>query len=476
MISMMRRSPADSLNYFSGDKRHPAKRQAVFTPTARVMAKSIFTTRTSLLNINFQRRTKMSVISEYQLTHCSMKLLAYLFYYRGMTALQLSQMYYESEKPFPTQKSSVHNYLSKLKKQNLVASKKLEDSVRPGSLYYLTPKGLEAVKEILNIEIGATENGFILLNEQKGIPTQSDLPYSLYQPPKQQIQHHLLLIDFFIRLRIHFFEEESVDHRLSMYCSTPYTYNNMDGKIRPDAEIILPNGDAYWLEVDRSTESHSQLLAKFQNYKNFLSYLEENNLPIPFKGIIFLADEKQQMYGMNRRWMNILSAYLKSMDPNQAADIRLLMTPLNRVEKTLRFEMKRVQLNKSATQLLHEKLHQRGYHRILPFIRKSDQSLFYAIAMNKKSYKIFYVHVSNAYDSSLYTNFHQFIQRLMEINQKDEVKQLQPEGVEQIVFHLDQTPYIIPTLHGDHDLKDIEAELEMLSEDITFIQLDTEDV
>jgi hypothetical protein len=250
----------------------------------------------------------------------------------------------------------------------------------------------------------------------------------------------------------------------------------MDGKIRPDAEIILPNGDAYWLEVDRSTESHSQLLAKFQNYKNFLSYLEENNLPIPFKGIIFLADEKQQMYGMNRRWMNILSAYLKSMDPNQAADIRLLMTPLNRVEKTLRFEMKRVQLNKSATQLLYEKLHQRGYHRILPFIRKSDQSLFYAIAMNQKSYKIVFVHVSNAYDSSLYTNFHQFIQRLMKINQKDEVKQLQPEGVEQIVFHPDPTPYIIPTLHGDHDLKDIEAELEMLSEDITFIQLDTEDV
>ena len=418
----------------------------------------------------------MSVISEYQLTHCSMKLLEYLFYYRGMTALQLSQMYYESEKPFPTQKSSVHNYLSKLKKQNLVASKKLEDSVRPGSIYYLTTKGFEVVKEMLNIDAGATENGFILLNERNGIPTQSDLPYSLYQPPKQQISHHLLLIDFFIRLRIHFSEEESVDHRLSMYCSTPYTYNNMDGKIRPDAEIILPNGDAYWIEVDRATESHSQLMAKFQNYKNFLSYLKKNNLPIPFKGIVFLTDEKQQTYGMKRRWMNILSAYLKSMDPNQAADIRLLMTPLNRVEKTLRFEMKRVQLNQSATQLLYEKLHQRGYHRILPFIRKSDQSLFYAIAMNQKSYKIVFVHVSNAYDSSLYTNFHQFIQRLMKINQKDEVKQLQPEGVEQIVFHLDQTPYIIPTLHGDHDLKDIEAELEMLSEDITFIQLDTEDV
>ena len=418
----------------------------------------------------------MSIISEYQLTHCSMKLLAYLFYYRGMTALQLSQIYYESEKPFPTQKSSVHNYLSKLKKQNLVASKKLEDSVRPGSIYYLTTKGFEAVKEMLNIDVGATENGFILLNERNGIPTQSDLPYSLYQPPKQQISHHLLLIDFFIRLRIHFSEEESVDHRLSMYCSTPYTYNNMDGKIRPDAEIILPNGDAYWIEVDRSTESHSQLLSKFQNYKNFLSYLEENNLPIPFKGIIFLTDEKQQMYGMNRRWMNILSAYLKSLNLDQAVDIRLLMTPLNRVEETLRFEMKRMKLNEAAKQLLHEKLHQRGYHRILPFIRKSDQSLFYAIAMNQKSYKIVFVHVSNAYDSSLYTNFHQFIQRLMKIHQKDEVKQLQSEGFEQIVFHPFTNPYIIQALQGDHSLKRMEEELKILHQDIECIQMDALDV
>jgi DNA-binding PadR family transcriptional regulator len=474
MISMMSRSLADSLSHFLGDKQHPAKRQAVFAPTAGVMANSLLTTRTSLLNINFQRRIKMSIISEYQLTHCSMKLLAYLFYYRGMTALQLSQMYYESEKPLPTQKSSVHNYLSKLKKQNLVASKKLEDSVRPGSIYYLTTKGFEVVKEMLNIDVGATENGFILLNERNGIPTQSDLPYSLYQPPKQQISHHLLLIDFFIRLRIHFSEEESVDHRLSMYCSTPYTYNNMDGKIRPDAEIILPNGDAYWIEVDRSTESHSQLLAKFQNYKNFLSYLEENNLPIPFKGILFLTDEKQQLYGMKRRWTNIVSAYLKSMDPDQAADIRLLMTPLNRVEETLRFEMKRMKLNEAAKQLLHEKIHQRGYHRILPFIRKSDQSLFYAIAMNQKSYKIFFVHVGNAYDSSLYTNFHQFIQRRMKIHQRDEVKQLQPEGFEQIVFHPDRDPYIIPALQGDHALKNIEEELGLLNQNITFIQLDME--
>lgn len=58
----------------------------------------------------------MSIISDYRLTHCSMKILTYLLYYRGMTALQLTQMYYEVQQPIPTQKSNIHNYLSKLKK------------------------------------------------------------------------------------------------------------------------------------------------------------------------------------------------------------------------------------------------------------------------------------------------------------------------------------------------------------------------
>lgn len=126
------------------------------------------------------------------------------------------------------------------------------------------------------------------------------MSYDLYQPSKKQLNHHLLLIDFFIYLRINFGEEESIDHRLSMYCSTEYMYNNLEYKIRPDAEIMLTNKESYWIEVDRTTESHSQLLTKFQNYKNFF-YLKKNDLPIPFSAIMFVTDVKQQMYGMNRR-------------------------------------------------------------------------------------------------------------------------------------------------------------------------------
>ena len=417
----------------------------------------------------------MSIISEYRLTNCSMKLLQYLFYYRGMTALQLTQMYYEMETPLSSQKSNIHNYLAKLKKQSLVASKKLDGNIQPGSIYYLTGKGFEAVKEMLNIDVGAREDGFILLNERNGIATQSDLPYSLYQPPKQQLNHHLLLIDFFIRLRIHFGETEPVDHRLSMYCSTPYTLNTVDCKIRPDAEIILSNKESYWIEVDCATENHSQLLAKFENYKNYLSYLKKNNLPIPFKGIIFLTDAKRQTYGLKRRWSNILSAFLKAMYPYQT-DIRLILTPLNKVEETLLFEMKRFTLNQLAKRLVQDKLYQSGYEMVLPYIKSSDYTLSYAIAINKKSYKIFFLHVGNVFDSSLYTSFHQFIQKISKIHQKDAVKHLQQQGFEQIIYHPAKDPYIIPTLQGDHSLGELEEELKLLNQNVEFIEMGALDV
>ena len=404
-----------------------------------------------------------------------MKLLQHLFYYRGMTALQLTQMYYELEMPLSSQKSNIHNYLAKLKKQSLVVSKKLDNTIQSGSIYYLTHKGFEAVKEMLDIEVGAKENGFILLNERNGISTQSDLPYSLYQPPKQQLNHHLLLIDLFIRLRVHFEETEPVDHRLSMYCSTPYTLDGMDGKIRPDAEIILPDKQSFWIEVDCATESHSQLLAKFENYKNYLSHLKRNNLPIPFKGIIFLTEAKQQTYGLKRRWSNILSAFLKAMYPYQT-DIRLILTPLNRVEETLLFEMQRFTLNEWAKRHVHDKLHQSGYEMVLPYIKSSDHSLSYAIAINKKSYKIFFLHVGNVFDSTLYTSFHQFIQKISKIHQKDEVKHLQQQGFEQIIYHPSKDPYIIQTLQGDHMFGDLGEELKLLSQNVEFIEMGAIDV
>lgn len=418
---------------------------------------------------------KMSIISDYKLTNCSMKLLELLYYYRTMTASQLTKMYYELEDPLPTQKSNIYNYLNKLKKQLIVTSKKLDNSTHSGSIYYLTTRGFKVVKEMLNIEIGARGSGYIILNEKMGYPTQSDLPYELYQPPKKQIDHHLLLIDFFIQLRIQFGEDDYIDHRLSTYCSTKYVLNNIENKIRPDATILLPNKEAYWIEIDRATESHSQLLTKFQNYKNYISYLEKNRLPIPFNSIIFVTDAKHQMYGLNRRWANILSAFLEIMHPYET-DIRLIMTPLNKLDETLHFEMNRMKLVDAAKQQINKTLMDKGYNSVHPFIKKSDKTLFYTFGKKQNSYKLFFTGLINEYDSSLYTNFHQFMSKLNTLNKHDLVKGLQPEGFEQIVLHIKDKPYVIPSLPQNNASNKTQQIIEFLNRDTEFIQLNWDEM
>jgi hypothetical protein len=413
----------------------------------------------------------MSIISEYKLSICSMKLLQLLFYYRGMTALQLTKMYYELDNPFPSQKTNIHNYLSKLKKQSLVTSKKLEDSIQPGSLYFLTGIGFEAVKEMLNIEVGFQGNGYILMSERTGYPTQSDLSYELYQPPRLQVSHHLLLIDLFSKLRLISSEEEVIDHRLSMYCSTKYIHNGVECKIRPDAQIILSSKETFWIEVDRSTENHLQLLAKFQNYRNYFDYLKRNDLPLPINGILIVTDTKQQEYGLRRRWTNILAAFLKQMHPFES-EVRIVMTPLNKLEETLYFESNRSHLNRAAQHQLEQKLLTRGYQRVQPFIRKADKSLLYVIASNQNSYKLIYSRIINELDSSLYTSFHQFMNKINSIHKREEFKHLQYKGAEYFALYTRQTPYIPQFLPSDQTNDDTLKELKKLSQQIELIRLE----
>jgi hypothetical protein len=75
----------------------------------------------------------------------------------------------------------------------------------------------------------------------------------------------------------------------------------------------------------------------------------------------------------------------------------------------------------------------------------------------------------------VYTDFHHFTKELSIIQQKNEVKGLMPDGFEQVIVHPNQNPYIIKTLQGDHSTGELEDELEMLNENIEFIQIDLPD-
>lgn len=398
-----------------------------------------------------------------------MKILTYLLYYRGMTALQLTQMYYEVQHPLATQKSSIHNYLSKLKKQGLVDSKKVNDPLHPGSLYWLTPVGLDTAKDLLNIDIGAAETGYIYSLDSQ-YESQADLPYEIYAPPKKQVEHHLSLIDFFNTLRWNFFDDEHIPHRLSMYCSVEYPHGQKQAKIRPDTEIVLPSGDVYWIEIDKSTESHSKLLNKFYNYKHYFDYLKKNKLPFPMKGILFVMDTKQHEGGIKRRWSSILSAFLKVMHPDDV-DVRLLLTPLNKLEQTLRFEMQRKELEAIAGHLLDTNAQLKDYSKVQLYSKSSTKHLLYELAVNNHAYKIIYVNISNTFDSSAYTNFQHFLAHEANIKKKDEVRELNFQGLERIIFYQDDPPQLLKLLHGTESNPKIEDMLKQLSTNLEFVEL-----
>lgn len=398
-----------------------------------------------------------------------MKILMYLLYYRGMTALQLTQMYYEVQQPLNTHKSSIHNYLSKLKKQGLVASRKVNDPLHLGSIYWLTPLGLDTAKDLLNIDIGATGSGYIFSDDNQQ-QTQADLAYEIYAPPQKQVEHHLSLIDFFNTLRLNFFDDEHIPHRLSMYCSVEYSVANKQIKIRPDAEIVLSNGDSYWIEIDKATESHAKLLNKFNNYKHYFDYLKQQKLPFPMKGILFITDTKQHEGGLKRRWSSLLSAYLKVMQTTDV-DVRLLLTSMNKLEQTLRFEMQRKELEAAAKHILDTNAQLDDYSSVHRFSKSSTKHLWYALAVNKQEYKIIYVNISNTFDSSAYTNFQEFLKHEQNIKKKDEVRKLIFQGSEQIIFYQDELPSLIKQLHGTESNIKIEDMLKQLSTNLEFIEL-----
>ncbi|MDE3840260.1 hypothetical protein C0966_13035 [Bacillus methanolicus] len=410
------------------------------------------------------RRIEMAKVLGYQISETSMKLLTLLFYYRGMTALQLAKMYFKSHNPTAVQKSSVHNYLRKLKDQKLVTSKKLDGDNYVGSLYYLTQAGLEVVKSLLNIEDGQTGTGYILANENKE-DTQADLEYGIYKPPMEQIHHHLILIDFFVRLRL--MSNQQVDHRLSMYASKEYEYNGKEAKIRPDAEVVLPYDRHYCIEIDRATESHSQLIQKFENYRHYFEYAEEINEKLP-TAIVFVTDEKQYQYGMNRRWTNVLAAYLKTMG-DYALKVNLFMLPLNKVEHFIRFETYRPQLNRKVQTLLEKTLIQKGnYKDVQTFKQPTDySSIDYMIAFTQTKYHVYFVRVAYEYDASIFSGFHHFINNLGDIHRKQQTP-YKPSGVSQAIFYTDERPFLPDYMRKNYDLpQEFLSHLELLSQHLS---------
>ena len=188
------------------------------------------------------------------------------------------------------------------------------------------------------------------------------------------------------------------------------------------------------------------------------------------KAILFVTDTKQHEGGLKRRWSNILSAFLKVMHPDDV-DVRLLLTPLNRLEQTLRFEMQRKEFETIVKDFLDTNAQLEDYPNVHRYSKASTKHLWYALAVNDHAYKMIYVNISNTFDSSAYTNFQLFLAHEPNIKKKDEVQKLTFQGLERIIFYQENPPQLLHQLHSNESNRKIEEVLKQLSTNLELVEL-----
>jgi hypothetical protein len=391
----------------------------------------------------------MAYVFGYNLTHYSERIIEILMKYRGITAKQLTAMMYPSVQYSLSEEKSVYNYLRKLKKQGLVASYKLQANVANGSIYYLTSKGYDCAKDMLNIEEGETGTGWIPFYEYES-SSLGDLPYDLYLPPIKQPAHHLMLIDFFVQLNM--IEEDAYDrihHRLNLYAAQTYEVNGHKYRYRPDAEVGI-GSKRFAIEIDRATESHEQLLQKFETYKRYLDYCVESDdlvgLSEKIDGIIFVVESKRRDHGIKRRWTNILSAFLKKMAPYQHK-VNLIMTTVDATGDTLLFELNRDGFEKKARKEVENILKTQGHKEVTSWYDKTTQESLFAHGLNSTGYQVFFNAISQEFESKLYTRYLDFLNKRLHFatdpEDVEKIRDLDYKGYEKVIFYNKHQPYIV---------------------------------
>lgn len=384
-----------------------------------------------------------------------------------MTALQLAQKIHNTYIPKPSQKSMIHNYLKRLKQQKIVASKKLEDDVDLGSIYYLTPKGVNVAKDLLNIELGQIGYGYLFADQfaSEGYHTHADLEYSIYKPPLEQTGHHLLLIDTLIKLDF-LDKEDLIDYRLSMYATRDYSFNKGNGTLRPDAEMLIEGSRNYFIEIDKGTEGYQQLFEKFTNYRQYLSQLKEEELPV---AILIITDEKRQLYGLKRRWTTVLTAYLNAMGP-LSAKINLILSPINRLEETISLEFQRSHSQELVKEKIRTHLLNEGYTAVKFYSYKSLLQPF-AIAIKENKYKLVYTRLANEFESLVFGGFFLFLKQMPEIESQIQKHELQRMGLEQMVLYKGHQPYLPSVFPKGRWSDDQKLYTEILYHQLTFLPI-----
>lgn len=345
----------------------------------------------------------------YSLSPKTERLLTLLLSYRGMTARQLADIFYKTHQISLSQEKSIYNDLAKLKKQGLVKSMRLQQSVSKGSLYYLTPSGYDFTKDLLNVHQGQKATGW--MPPDYGVYDVADLSYELYLPPLKQTAHHLMLIDFFIELHASSDELwEVLPHRHNLYAARKYMTEKGEQQYRPDAEILI-NGELFTVEIDRATESHEQLLQKFRTYKNYLDSHANDSSKDQLAGILFVVESRRRDQGIRRRWHNILSAFFKVLFA-YSNQVNLILTTMDQVSDTLHFEQQRSSYKTQIEKRLCDYLPDNQEAHILSSQTFND-ALIACVPISHSKYRLLFCEVAHEFESAIYAKYILFQKKLL---------------------------------------------------------------
>lgn len=388
----------------------------------------------------------MPYILGFKLSERDEKILEFLFSYRGITAKQLIILLLGKSLYSLSEEKSVYNSLRKLKNQGLVSSHRLQDTVTNGSMYYLSPKGYNLMLDLLNIETEQQGQGWL---PHGGLTddTFADISYEIYSPPKKQTAHHLMLIDFFLRIRgLSNDVVEGFPHRSNIYSSQKFHQpvgNRMQTKkFRPDGEVMI-NSRRYTVEIDRAMETHEQLVQKFEVYKAYFEHCKRNKEFIPIQGILFVVEDRRRMHGIKKRWASLLAAYAKTLYP-EWRDIPLILTTMSSAADTILDESSILStgnegIKKTMQVWLRNKF---NVSSCVHYSLGEEQDLEYSYTIGLKddsTYDIYNGTLCHEYDTRLFTAFTD-----LQKNIAPQVKEKPSRHTEGRRFHIAKTMISYP--------------------------------
>lgn len=391
----------------------------------------------------------MTYLFGFTITDRSESILTILLKYRGVTAKQLLQLLFSSASYTLSDEKSIYNSLRKLKEQGLVSAHKLQANVANGSLYFLTPRGYEIMLDLLDIDAGQRGNGWLPFDDFSDLPF-ADLTYEIYSPPKKQVAHHLMLTEFFIRLReVKTLNGDPVLHRSNLYASLKYSYKEkgvMKGnRYRPDGEIRI-NSDRFAIEIDRAMESHEQLVSKFETYKQYLDHCKNTKDPDPIKGIIFVVESARRFHGIKKRWTSILSAFFKTMDEYKD-EVNLILCPMDRVARTIEVECRRIGDGARKKDIVKSFFEKEKIENPHIYHDAKTKEFSFAYTFDQSTYKIWFCEMSHEFESRLYANYLLFLEKelpsLKSSQQYPVIKEYSFERISPIIVYDYFQPFIV---------------------------------